>query len=72
MFVWISGKIDYFCSNRCEKNLLKLHRKPLQTKWTDVYRKEHKKGVKERSVKEGTAGSASVASAPSSDLAAPA
>ena len=28
---------------KCEKNLLKLKRKPLKIKWTDAYRKEHKK-----------------------------
>lgn len=40
MFVYTSGKIANFCSNRCEKSLLKLHRKPLKTKWTETYRKE--------------------------------
>ena len=28
------GKMFYFCSNRCQKNLLKLGRKPRETKWT--------------------------------------
>ena len=28
------GKMVYFCSNRCQKNLLKLGRKPRDTKWT--------------------------------------
>lgn len=28
------GKMLYFCSNRCQKNLLKLGRKPRETKWT--------------------------------------
>lgn len=28
------GKMYYFCSNRCQKNLLKLGRKPRDTKWT--------------------------------------
>ena len=28
------GKMFYFCSNRCQKNLLKLGRKPRDTKWT--------------------------------------
>ncbi len=43
MFVHNSGKIDYFCSRKCEKNLLKLGRKPLQVRWTEFYRREHKK-----------------------------
>lgn len=43
MFVYNSGKIDHFCSKKCEKNLLHLQRKPLQVRWTEFYRKEHKK-----------------------------
>ena len=43
MLIYISGKIDFFCSNKCEKNLLKLGRKPLRVRWTEEYRKEHKK-----------------------------
>ncbi len=45
MFVYATGKVDYFCSRKCEKNLLKLHRKPLETRWTQDYRLEHKKDV---------------------------
>ena len=58
MFVWISGKIDYFCSRRCEKNVLKYHRNPLRTKWTQAFRKEHRKGQKKpaKSGGEGQAG----------------
>jgi len=33
MFVWNSGKIDYFCSNKCEKNMIKLKREPSRVKW---------------------------------------
>ncbi len=44
MFVYANGKIAYFCSRTCEKNLHKLKRKPLTTAWTAEYRKEHKKG----------------------------
>ncbi len=43
MFVYVSGKIDNFCSMKCEKNLLHLKRKPLKTAWTGEYRREHKK-----------------------------
>ena len=46
IFVYASGKIVHFCTNKCEKNLLKLKRKPLQTKWTEAYRNEkHKSGT---------------------------
>ena len=34
MFVFNTGKINYFCSNKCEKNLLKLKRNPANFKWT--------------------------------------
>ena len=46
MFVFANGKVAYFCSRGCEKNMLKLKRKPLKTRWTEEYRREHKKGVK--------------------------
>ena len=36
MFVKVSGQILYFCSNKCEKNLLKLGRIPREIKWTDA------------------------------------
>ncbi|MFH1332515.1 MAG: 50S ribosomal protein L24e [archaeon] len=37
MFVFKTGKIAYFCSNKCEKNMLKLRRKARQLKWTKHY-----------------------------------
>lgn len=46
MFVYVSGKVVYFCSNKCEKNLFKLGRKPLRVKWTEAYRKVKKTGIK--------------------------
>ena len=33
MFVWNSGKLDYFCSSKCEKNRLKLKRNPRKVNW---------------------------------------
>ena len=42
IFVEKSGKALYFCSMKCEKNLLKLKRKPRKTKWTGEYRKAKK------------------------------
>ena len=44
MLVYNSGKIEYFCSSKCEKNLLKLKRKPAKVSWTATARAEHKKG----------------------------
>ena len=47
MFVYANGKIIYFCSSKCEKNLHKLNRKPLSVRWTNAFRQEHKKSDKE-------------------------
>lgn len=37
MYVEKDGKILYFCSTKCEKNLLKLGRKARNEKWTKNY-----------------------------------
>jgi len=44
-FVKKDGKVLDFCSNKCEKNMLKLGRKSRTTKWTAEYHrvKEGKK-----------------------------
>ncbi|MCX8147189.1 MAG: 50S ribosomal protein L24e [Candidatus Woesearchaeota archaeon] len=42
MLVKTDGKILYFCSNKCEKNLLKLGKKPRETRWTKEYEKVKK------------------------------
>ncbi|MFB6088825.1 MAG: 50S ribosomal protein L24e, partial [Candidatus Aenigmatarchaeota archaeon] len=34
VFVRKNGKSLYFCSSKCEKNMLKLGRKPRKVKWT--------------------------------------
>ncbi len=39
MFVQKDAKILYFCSSKCEKNMLKLRRKPIKTKWSKRYQK---------------------------------
>jgi large subunit ribosomal protein L24e len=39
MFVKTDGKIFNFCSNKCEKNMFKLKRKPLETKWSSLHKK---------------------------------
>ena len=38
------GRILYFCSMKCEKNLLKLGRIPRKTKWTKEAQKIKKVG----------------------------
>jgi large subunit ribosomal protein L24e len=51
MFVYASGKVLNFCKNKCEKNMMKLKRKPLLTRWTQAWIKENRgkapKGAKE-------------------------
>ena len=39
MFVKKDAKILYFCSSKCQKNMLKLRRKPITTKWSGRYEK---------------------------------
>ena len=39
MFVKKDGKVLHFCSNKCEKNQLKLKRKPITTRWTKLFKK---------------------------------
>jgi len=43
MYVQKDAKILYFCSSKCEKNTLKLKRKPITTKWSSRYEKHKKK-----------------------------
>ena len=42
MYVFKTGKIMYFCSSKCEKNMISLKRKPSLFKWT----KSFEKGIK--------------------------
>ena len=39
IFVYTTGKTSPICSSKCEKNLLKLGRKPRDFKWTKFYEK---------------------------------
>ncbi len=34
MYVKTDGRIFYFCSSKCEKNMLKLNHNPRKTRWT--------------------------------------
>lgn len=40
IFVTKKGKALYFCSSKCEKNLLKLKRRPRRVGWTSAHREE--------------------------------
>ncbi len=40
IFVTRRGKALYFCSSKCEKNLLKLKRRARRVRWTSAYRGE--------------------------------
>lgn len=42
MYVKKDASIIHFCSSKCEKNFLKLRRKPRTTKWTMEYIKDKK------------------------------
>ncbi|MBN1157705.1 50S ribosomal protein L24e [Candidatus Woesearchaeota archaeon] len=48
MYVKKDGKIFYFCSMKCEKNTLKLNRKPRETRWTRAYALEKKPKTEEK------------------------
>ncbi len=43
MFVKNDGRIFYFCSSKCEKNLLKLNREPRLVRWTKEFEKVKRK-----------------------------
>jgi len=42
MFIKRDGKIFYFCSTKCEKNMLKLRREPKRVKWVTKKKKSAK------------------------------
>lgn len=50
MFVQKDGKILHFCSSKCEKNQLKLKRKPRKLKWTKFYEKQ--KGTRTKGIRD--------------------
>lgn len=62
MFVKKDGTQYFFCTKKCEKNMLKLKRKPRKVGWTDEYHKvkalerlgkKEKKKVVKKVVKKG-------------------
>lgn len=48
IFVKKEGKQLFFCAMKCEKNMLKLKRKPRVTRWTEDFQKAR---VQEKRVK---------------------
>ena len=42
MFIRNDGKVFYFCSSKCEKNMLKLKREPKRVKWVSKKKKAKK------------------------------
>ncbi|MEM4397783.1 MAG: 50S ribosomal protein L24e [Candidatus Woesearchaeota archaeon] len=42
MYIKTDARVLYFCSNKCEKNMLKLNRKARNLKWTKEYTKSKK------------------------------
>ena len=39
MYIKKDGKVFYFCSSKCEKNMIKLERKPRKIRWTKEFEK---------------------------------
>ena len=42
MFIRNDGKVFYFCSSKCQKNMLKLKREPKKIKWVTKKKKQAK------------------------------
>ena len=40
MYVKTDGTIYYFCSMKCQKNMIKLGRLPRKTRWSRKYQKQ--------------------------------
>ncbi|EMR74364.1 LSU ribosomal protein L24E [Thermoplasmatales archaeon SCGC AB-539-N05] len=40
LFVRKDGTVYYFCSSKCQKNMLKLKRVPRRVKWSKLYSKK--------------------------------
>lgn len=39
LYVYKTGKTTNFCSSKCKKNLVDLHRNPIHVKWSERYKK---------------------------------
>ncbi|MBI4017178.1 MAG: 50S ribosomal protein L24e [Candidatus Aenigmarchaeota archaeon] len=42
MLVKNDGKILFFCSSKCDKNMMKLGREPRHVRWTGAFAREKK------------------------------
>ena len=51
MYVKSDGTVLYFKNSKCEKNFIKLGRKPFATKWTKYYHDEKTKRAKSETKK---------------------
>lgn len=40
MYVQTDAKVLYFCNSKCEKNMLKLKRKPYNVRWSGRYERK--------------------------------
>ena len=40
MYVTKDGRVYYFCSSKCYKNMIELGRVPRKVRWTAAYRRE--------------------------------
>ncbi len=40
MYILRDGTVYYFCSSKCQKNMIELRRIPRKVRWTEAYRKE--------------------------------
>lgn len=50
IFAKKDGTLYYFCSTKCERNMLELKRRPDKTRWTNLYQKT-KKALKAKAEK---------------------
>ena len=55
MFVKVNGIVFFFDSNKCEENMLKLHRTPAKTKWTNAWNASKSASQKTKTKKEAAA-----------------
>jgi len=51
-FIGNDGNVNYYCSNKCKKNALKLRRDRRKLKWTEAYGIVKSKAVEKQRVKD--------------------
>ena len=45
MYVKKDGRVLYFCSSKCDKNMIKIQRNPRTTRWTAEFARVKKSGA---------------------------